>query len=1127
MKKPLYSPIGLWKKFSLTAVAAAIGAIPLQADNYSQNFDEFDDGDIEFGDGSELVTTGVEAGVADGALKLTDDLEGSTNTGFFMPGLGAEAGSDFKVQFLYSLFDEEGGNPPADGFSFNMGPFTSGDTGSEEGFGSGLSVEFDTWDNGGGENGHSIAVDNVDAIDGVLSKLPFVDDEFHWVEIIYKNVDDNGGTLTMRVDDVTFFDEIAIDYVPHPDDITAFAARTGGATETLLVDDLDFTAPAVLRDPRISSDSALSFGLVGVGTNHMATFPINNEGATNDLVISEAEITGTNSASFSIDTALPVTIAPGESALLTINFAAGAEVGPKNAVLELTNNDSAERAQLKEIDLSGLVIDGGAGIACYRQDFDGFDDETTDLEDDSVMFSTTDTAFVVDNALQLTDDAVGSTNAGFITPSLGDPATLGWKATFDMLLFDEEGGNPPADGVSFNWGLIEDGASGSEEGYGTGLSVEFDTWNNGAGEAGHNVAVEGVDAPDGYIPEVPLVDGEFHRYEITWLRNGEDSGTITVLRDGEPLFEDIETPDLIPEEDWTFAYAARTGGATETVLIDNLIIYAPPPMVYEQDFNGFDNGTTDLADGSTLQSTPAGVNSVQDNALRLTDDATGSTSAAYYIPSLGDTQVKGFSADFNFMLFDAEGGNPPADGFSFNFGAINPGDAGSEEGFGTGLSIEFDTWNNTDGEAGFNVAVDNVDVEGGFVNMPSVPVDGQFHKARIEYNYIDEEGTISLLIDGETIFDNLAVPGFEPTGALNYAFAGRTGGATETVLIDDLLISAPPAPPRPGDDPLIDSVGTLNFGAVVGSGSEMLTVNNLGATKDLIIESSEITGADAAAFSLATALPVTIPPGGSTDLQIDVTVPAEPGTLEAQITLTNNDARERAREWPVNLIAAASVPGRDYAQNFDGFDDDTTDLGDGSVISSNDDVARVIDDSLTLTQDEQGSSSAAFKTPVMGDLSGGWTATFDLAMFAGIGQNPADGFSFNFGEIPEDPNNREGEEGWTSALVVSFDTWDNGGEGADTGVGLDIKVGGVVVEPDDGLLREDFFENDDGFYENAFLIMDGEFRPVVITWEPGGAGGFISVSIDGVQHFDRLELPEFCAASKLPLRLRGTDWWCP
>ena len=1108
MHIPKLFPLGLHvRSFLLPAVAVwLLGAFSLQADQYTQNFDGLNDGDTDIGDGSEFDSTGVENGVEDGAFKLTDDIEGSTNSALVIPAIGASQTESFKLMFDYSLFDEEGGNPPADGFSVNVGPITIADltSGSEEGFGVGLSVEFDTWNNAPDEAGHNIAVDGTDAVDGFNPEDPLVDDQFHFVEICYTANGEGGGLVTVRVDDKPLFEDIEVDFVPEADDNIAFAARTGGATETFKLDNLVFCAPAVERNPRIAGDCDLSFGLVDAGSTAMGTVKIENKGASENLVISEAEISGGGGA-FTLNTAFPLTIEPGDSADVSVTFNAPAEAGSVEGLLELTNNDSLDRAKSRTIPVRALVIVPVTGSATYEQNFDGFPEGTMDLEDGSEMISSTDTAFVFEEALQLTDDAVGSTNAGFFTPSLGDVATGGWKASFEYLLFDADGGNPPADGFSFNWGPIDPGSSGSEEGYGAGLSVEFDTWNNGEGEAGHNVAVDGQDVPDGLLEDDPLVDGEFHAVVVCWTRVGEDNGVITVTVDGEPLFENIETPELIPDPEWIFAFAARTGGATETLLIDNLLIQAPPPATYAQNFNGFDNGDTDLEDGTTIASSNDAAG-IQDNALKLTDDGIGSSRSTFHIPSLGFQQNGGFSVDFLFSLFDEEGGNPPADGFSFSFGNIaadNP-DACGEEGCGTGLSIEFDTWREGDAENGFNVAVDNVDVENGFVNQP-VPVDGEFHAARIEYTFEDEVGVITVLVDGEPIFEDLPVPGFIPSDEFSFVFGARTGGATETLLIDDLFISAPAAPAPPGDDPKIESIGTLNFGAVSGSATGTLTVMNVGESKDLVIESAALSGADAANYKLNTPLPITVPPGGSANLELEVTTPNRAGTVVALLTLNNNDARERARMWGVNLLTAVSVAGVPYVQDFDAFEDETTDLGDGSIIEDNNGTARVVEQALTLTEDGTGGSQASFKTPVLGDWSGGFTTTFDLAVFAELGQNPADGFSFNWGEISD--VGTAGEEGYNSGLTVSFDTWNNGGEGGDTGVGLDVIVDGATVEPEDGLLREDFFENDDGFFENTFLTLDGEFRPVVIAWEPGGDGGFVSVTIGETTHIDRLALP--------------------
>ena len=67
-------------------------------------------------------------------------------------------------------------------------------------------------------------------------------------------------------------------------------------------------------------------------------------------------------------------------------------------------------------------------------------------------------------------------------------------------------------------------------------------------------------------------------------------------------------------------------------------------------------------------------------------------------------------------------------------------------------------------------------------------------------------------------------------------------------------------------------------------------------------------------------------------------------------------------------------------------------------------------------------------------------AIFDLALEAS--GTPADGFSFNFGPIPDDGGPAgAAEEGWGQGLAIEFDTWNNDGEGADNGIGVDVLDG--------------------------------------------------------------------------------------
>ena len=135
------------------------------------------------------------------------------------------------------------------------------------------------------------------------------------------------------------------------------------------------------------------------------------------------------------------------------------------------------------------------------------------------------------------------------------------------------------------------------------------------------------------------------------------------------------------------------------------------------------NGTTSLGDGTTLAGSD-GIASVQDGALQLTRAGTSDTSSSFRIPPLSNSS-QGWNATFEFLLADNPGGSNPADGFSFNYGAIpryNPSQSdesasdahgGGEEGWHPSvahISFEVDTWDNGGGEDGLNIAISGEDI---------------------------------------------------------------------------------------------------------------------------------------------------------------------------------------------------------------------------------------------------------------------------------------------------------------------------------------------------------------------------------------------------------------------------------
>lgn len=229
--------------------------------------------------------------------------------------------------------------------------------------------------------------------------------------------------------------------------------------------------------------------------------------------------------------------------------------------------------------------------------------------------------------------------------------------------------------------------------------------------------------------------------------------------------------------------------------------------VYTQNFDAFVDGTTVLGDGSTISSNN-GTNSVQSGALRMTQDGVGSTISSFRIPSLSGSAA-GWIASFDFFLSDEAGANLPADGFSFNYGAIpaltNPGffdgsgEGRGEEGFNAlsgafaNLSFELDTWANGVGENGYNIAVQGAGVDTDVAALSTaILVDGGAINGMAVLSWDPGNGATMVIDTGGgpvPIFTNVATPGFTGLDSHSFAFSARTGGANETLTIDNIVIT--------------------------------------------------------------------------------------------------------------------------------------------------------------------------------------------------------------------------------------------------------------------------------------------------------------------------------------------------
>jgi hypothetical protein len=192
-----------------------------------------------------------------------------------------------------------------------------------------------------------------------------------------------------------------------------------------------------------------------------------------------------------------------------------------------------------------------------------------------------------------------------------------------------------------------------------------------------------------------------------------------------------------------------------------------------------------------------GVNN--SGVLKLTT-ATPSQISTFIIDDLnGGQPIGGFTATFKLLI---GGGTPiPADGFSFNFAPdIGTSDLFAEEGEGSGLTVEFDTFDNGDeapamdikwagqlvartwfagsGPAGRQLFRD---ASG---NPVSLETGGAFVPVTIQLN---SNGALTVQFNGLTVYNNLYLPGYAPTHG-RFALAARTGSSTDNHFVDDLSI---------------------------------------------------------------------------------------------------------------------------------------------------------------------------------------------------------------------------------------------------------------------------------------------------------------------------------------------------
>ena len=567
--------------------------------------------------------------------------------------------------------------------------------------------------------------------------------------------------------------------------------------------------------------------------------------------------------------------------------------------------------------------------------------------------------------------------------------------------------------------------------------------------------------------------------------------------------------------------------------ISILIITANSQETYSQNFDDFDNGETDLGDGSVIFGEAA---SIQDGRLQLTIDGQGLGFSSFSVPPIEGSSL-GFTITFDYEMFDSVGANDPADGFSINYGDAALGEQGSaEEGMNANqatenLSFEVDTWRNGDAEQGVNISGLSGGADLGQLAFTNGVIldDGQTVSGTMEISWDPSLGasfrTTGLNTDAD--FENIEIPDFIPNDDHTFIISARVGGANQDLFIDNLNIVT-----GAGDDD--DEDGLPNSYEIANDLDPNDATGDNGADGDPdgdgLINLEEFENrtnpqnADTDGDGLADGVengtgdydgpeatgtdPLNPDTDGDTlsDGVENPTLPYDPNNPEDQpgtdpnIGDTDGDGLGDGSEIAngTNPTEEDEIDGSSYVQNFDGFADGTIDLEDGSVIAGQ--AAEVIDGKLVLTKDGQGLGFSSFSVPPIIGSSSGFRITFDYELNDGPGNNnPADGFSINYGDaqLGELGQAEEGMSGGQAIENISFevDTWQN--FDAEQGVNISGMAGGTDLQQ--------------LAFNNGPILNDGERveGKITILWQPDVGASFTTTGMNTNADFENVEIPDF------------------
>lgn len=747
-----------------------------------------------------------------------------------------------------------GTEPPADGFSFNFAtniPDTP--TSAEDGVGTGLTVGFDIFDNGGGE-GPSIDVRNGgQLVAQVKVPLSFITTGDAFVPVIIRM--ENDGTIDVVFDGVVIHDNLPVTgFSSISGGKFALVGRTGGLNANQWVDNLKIDTSLTAGDLRITTQPAAQTVLAG----SPATFSVvlnDPTGVSFQWLRNSNDIPGATSSSFSIPAA-----GTGDS-------------GARFSVRVTKGNLSvtSQEALLSVVDLSRPT----SPTLSYNFDNGSVPAGTVLVGNDTTRagYITTDGGVGNSGVVHLTDAVNDASGAFVIAPLLGGAEIGTFTAAFDVRVGG--GSATPADGFSFNLaaGLPDTTIGEAETGSPNGLTIAFDIFDNGnetPPAPSVDVRYKGAVVQSVQIPFAQLETGDAFRTVLVRL---SADGKVDVAYGDRVLFNGVQLPNYTPISNGKVGFYGRTGGLNDNIWLDNVAILAAKstaPLRITQDladiallpgstatftvgvsdpngatFRWLRNGAVIAGATTATFTTPAFT--AGDTGTRFSVEVTGpggtAVSREAVVTVVTPITVTNPKASFNFddgqtpegvqfngsaaivdgvlHLTDAvnsQGGSviisdldtnqavngftarlrllvgggttPPADGISFVW--VNDLPAGTvfgEDGSGSGLIISFDIFDN----GNETPPAPSIDVRYNGQTAGTVHLPYQEMETGDTFAdflvRVEPDGTLDLHYKDRVLFNNVQLPGFAPMTGASFAIGGRTGGLNENQWIDSLEIA--------------------------------------------------------------------------------------------------------------------------------------------------------------------------------------------------------------------------------------------------------------------------------------------------------------------------------------------------